>query len=90
MQTSVVDAFTLPLTELITANRSALAMLQKAAEAGNFLSQEDGVYRLRDLFLHALRDRAMKFLGPEQIKALAKNAGLYYEMNGDIARAGSV
>lgn len=87
MQVSVVDEFTLPLAEMITANRSALTMLQKAAEAGNFLSQEDGTYRLRDLLLHALRDRAMKVLGSERVKALAKNAGLYYEMDGDIARA---
>lgn len=87
LQISVVDEFTLKLAEMITANPSAMSLLQKAAETGNFLYQEGDVYRLRDYLLKALRERAAQVLGPEQIKAFAKNAGLYYEMRGETSRA---
>ena len=81
MQVSVVEEFTLPLAELITANRLASVMVQKALETGNFLFQEDGVYRLRQVLLHALRERALQVLGEEQVKTCRKNAGVWYEMD---------
>ncbi len=87
MQVSVVEEFTLPLAELITASRLASVMVQKAVETGNFLFQEDGVYRLRPVLLHALREQAVQVLGEEQVKTCAKNAGIYYEMNGQFALA---
>ncbi len=87
MQVSVVEEFTLPLAELITANRLASVMVHKALETGNFLFQEDGVYRLREVLLHALRERAVQALGEEQVKTCRKNAGVWYEMNGQIALA---
>ena len=87
MQISVVDEFTLQLAEMITANPHSACLLQKAAETGNFLYQDGGVYRLRDYLLKALRERASQVLGQEQIKAFAKNAGLYYEMHGETSRA---
>ena len=87
MQVSVVEEFTLPLAELITANRLASVMVQKALETGNFLFQEDGVYRLRQVLLHALRERALQVLGEEQVKTCRKNAGVWYEMDGQITLA---
>lgn len=87
MQVSVVEEFTLPLAELITANRLASVMVQKALETGNFLFQENGVYHLRPVLLHALRERALQVLGEEQVKACQKNAGVWYEMNGQISQA---
>ncbi|WP_322198810.1 LuxR C-terminal-related transcriptional regulator [Acutalibacter intestini] len=87
MKISVVDEFTLPLAELITANRLASAFLQKAAETGNFLTLEGEVYRVRKVLLHALREKARQSLGEEQIKTCQKNAGIWYEMNGKITEA---
>ncbi len=87
MEVSVVEEFTLPLAELITANRLVSVMVQKALETGNFLFQEDGVYRLRPVLLHALRERAMQALGEEQVATCRKNAGVWYEMNGQISQA---
>ncbi len=87
MKVSVVDEFTLPLAELITASRQASAYLQMAAETGNFLTREGEVYRLRPVLLHALRGRARQSLGEEQIRTCQKNAGVWYEMNGKISEA---
>ena len=87
MKVSVVDEFTLPLAELITASRQASVYLQKAAETGNFLFLEGESYRLRPVLLHALRERARQSLGENQLKTCAKNAGVWYEMNGRISEA---
>lgn len=87
MRVSIVDAFTLPLAELITASRQVSVYLQRAAETGNFLFLEGDVYRLRPVLLHALRERAKQSLGEEQLRTCAKNAGVWYEMNGNISEA---
>ena len=87
MKISVVEEFTLPLAELITASRQASAYLQKAAETGNFLIQNGETYRLRPVLLHALREKAVQTLGEEQIKTCQKNAGVWYEMNGQVTEA---
>ncbi len=87
MEVSVVEEFTLPLAELITANRLASVMVQKAMETGNFLFENDGMYRLRPVLLHALRKKAQQSLGEEQIKNCRKSAGVWYEMDGQISRA---
>ena len=87
MEVSVVEEFTLPLAELITANRLASVMVQKAIETGNFLFENDGMYRLRPVLLHALRKKAQQSLGEEQIKNCRKSAGVWYEMDGQISQA---
>ncbi len=87
MEISVVDEFTLPLAELITASKTASIMVQKAAETGNFLFQNGGAYRLRHVLLDALRERAALTLGEEQLRNCQKNAGVWYEMNGQISQA---
>lgn len=87
MEVSVVEEFTLPLAELITANRLASVMVQKAMETGNFLFENDGMYRLRPVLLHALRKKAQQSLGEGQIKNCRKSAGVWYEMDGQISQA---
>ena len=47
MQVSVVEEFTPELAEMITGSPYVVSLLEQAAEAGNFLFQKDGVYRLR-------------------------------------------
>lgn len=87
MEVSVVEEFTLPLAELITTNRLASVMVQKAMETGNFLFENDGMYRLRPVLLHALRKKAQQSLGEEQIKNRRKSAGVWYEMDGQVSQA---
>ena len=68
MQVSVVDEFTLELAEMISGNLHVTAPLEQAVEAGNFITQEDGVYRLRPVLIQALRNRALKVYGRERVK----------------------
>ena len=87
MQVSVTDEFTLPLAEMVTGNRHAPELLERAMETGNFLSCRDGIYRLRPQLIRALRRRAAKEYGPQERADYAYNAGLYYEMQGQIMSA---
>ena len=87
MQISVTDEFTLPLAEMVTGNRHAPELLERAVETGNFLSCKDGTYRLRPQLIRALRRRAAKEYSPQERADHAYNAGLYYEMQGQIVPA---
>ena len=87
MQISVTDEFTLPLAEMVTGNRHAAELLERALETGNFLSCKDGIYRLRPELIRALRRQAAKEYGPQERADHAYNAGLYYEMQGQIVPA---
>lgn len=87
MQVSVTDEFTLPLAEMVTGNRRATELLERAVETGNFLSCKDGTYRLRPELIRALRRRAAKEYSHQELADHAYNAGLYYEMQGQIVPA---
>lgn len=87
VQVSVTDEFTLPLAEMVTGNRHAPELLERAVETGNFLSCKDGTYRLRPQLIRALRRRAAKEYSPQERADHAYNAGLYYEMQGQIVPA---
>ncbi len=87
MQVSVVDEFTLELAEMISGNLHVTALLEQAAEAGNFMTQDSGVYRLRPVLIQALRNRALKIYGRERIEDLKYNAALYYEMHDEVVPA---
>ena len=87
MQVSVVDEFTLELAEMISGNLHVTALLEQAAEAGNFIFQEDGTYRLRPVLIDALRNRALKLYGRERVKDFKYNAALYYEMHDEVVPA---
>ncbi|RKI69305.1 hypothetical protein D7V91_05320 [bacterium 1xD42-67] len=87
MQVSVVDEFTAELAEMISGNLHVTALLEQAAEAGNFIFQEDGTYRLRPVLIDALRNRTLKVYGTERVKDLKYNAALYYEMHDEVVPA---
>lgn len=87
MQLSVTEEFTQSLAETVTGNSHAAQLLECASETGNFLTVTDGVYRLHPVLVKALRRRAAKVLGPEVLKDYAYNAGLWYEMQGQIVPA---
>lgn len=87
LQVSVVGEFTLPLAEMITGDCRVSGLIEKAADSGNFLFCENGVYHLRPVLIKALRRRALKVYGTEKISDFAYNAGLYYEMHDQIVLA---
>lgn len=87
MQVSVVDEFTLELAEMISGDLHVTALLERAAEAGNFLTRKDGVYRLRPVLIQALRNRALKVYGRGRVNDFKYNAALYYEMHDEIVPA---
>lgn len=87
MQLSVTEEFTLSLAETITGNSYAAELLERASETGNFLTVTDGIYRLHPLLVKALRRYAAKVFGSEVLKDHAYNAGLWYEMQGQIMPA---
>jgi len=87
MQVSVVDEFTLELAEMISGNLHVTALLERAAEAGNFMTQDSGVYRLRPVLIQALRNRALKLYGRERVQDFKYNAALYYEMHDEVVPA---
>ena len=86
MKVSVVDAFTVPLAEMITGDFQAGEMLEKASATGNFLSEEEDVFRLRPILKQTLVRRAERLYGG-RMKEYQYNAGLYYEMHGQIPEA---
>lgn len=87
MQVSVVDEFTMELAEIISGNLHVTALLEQAVEAGNFLTKEGGIYRLRSSLITALRNRAAKIYGTERVKDFKYNAALYYEMHDEVVPA---
>lgn len=84
---SVVDEFDGKLAEMITGNCHVYALLEKAMAAGNFLTEEQGIYRLRYGLLTTLRKSAEQVYGSDRIREFAYSAGLYYEMNERIPEA---
>lgn len=87
MQMSVTEEFTLPLAIMVTGNCRAEGLLKRAAETGNFLFYEQGIYRLRPVLVRALRKRAAKVYGAKKVMDFVYNAGLYYEMHDQIIPA---
>lgn len=87
MQVSVVDEFTLELAEMISGSLHVTALLERAAEAGNFMTQKAGVYRLRPVLIQALRNRALKLYGRERVADFKYSAALYYEMHDEVVPA---
>ncbi len=84
---SVVDEFTIPLAEMITAEKDVYVLLERAIELGSFLTEERGVYRIRPIMLKGLRKMLEREYTKEQRKELYYNAGLYFEINGKITDA---
>lgn len=82
MKISVADEFTLPMAEAVTGNPYAASVLKCAVESGNFIFQDNGVYRIREPLLTALRERAVQTFGSEQYNRFLYSAGMYYEANG--------
>ena len=90
MDISIVKDFTVSLAAMITGNKHVEHMLAQGMETGNFfakMGEKDGVWRCKDAMRWSMEQRLHKKRSPEQISRLYYNAGLYYEMEGEIAKA---
>lgn len=87
MKVSVVNEFTLELAEIITGDDQVLVMIERAFSMGNFMQKDGDIYSMREQILPALRSRALKLLGTREYNQCAYNAGLYYEIKGQIIEA---
>ncbi len=90
MDISIVKDFTVSLAAMITGNKHVEHMLAQGMEIGNFfvkMGEKDGVWRCKDAMRWSMEQRLHKKRSPEQISRLYYNAGLYYEMEGEIAKA---
>lgn len=87
MQVSVVDEFDISLAEMITGNSYAAGLLQKAQSVGNFLKENEGIYRIQPALAEILRRRAGMVCGNECVRNYAYNAGLFYEMHDQVPQA---
>lgn len=84
---SVCDFFTTELAEFVTGKAQAALQISRAKELGNFVMESDDGYFLRRPAKVAMEHYALKQLGPTLIKDAAYNAGLFYELKGDLSNA---
>ena len=90
MDVSIVKEFTVDLAAMITGNKHVEHMLAQGMETGNFfekMGEKDGIWRCKDPMRWSMEQRLHKKRSPEQIRRLYYNAGLYYELEGDLPKA---
>ena len=81
MKVSIVDSFTEPLAVMVSGNPAACGMIQRAMDAGNFISVNNGEYTIRPKFRQALLNKAVKDFSQEELRNLALLAGGFYDAN---------
>ena len=85
-----VKEFTVDLAAMITGNKHVEHMLAQGMETGNFfekMGEKDGIWRCKDPMRWSMEQRLHKKRSSEQIRRLYYNAGLYYELEGDLPKA---
>lgn len=92
MQISVVEEFDISLAEMITGRNNMESMIERALELGNFLikrvndNQSTNYQILKSMRISMLRRMKRKY-SKDQKDNLYYNAGLGYEVRGDIPKA---
>lgn len=86
-QVCVVDSFTLTMAEYITGNDGCALLLSRAEKVGNILSCTNGVWRMRQVLLETMRERALRTLGRKGYNRLLSRAGEFLEQDGHTVRA---
>jgi len=87
MEMSVMGEFDIPMAQMITGRNDVGRLVSMALEAGNFLSEKDGVYQLRPHLKESMDSRLKRVYTVDQVERLYYNVGRYYEMKGDIVKA---
>ncbi|EET60252.1 transcriptional regulator, LuxR family [Marvinbryantia formatexigens DSM 14469] len=89
METSIVENYTRELAGMLTGRNNVDELISRAEELGNFMTKtgQDGVWEYRWGMRQAMRQRIRKKYNSKEIQRLYSNAGLYYEMHGQIREA---
>lgn len=87
MQVSVVDKFDEKLAEMITGRTDIPRVIEDAMELGNFLDKKGEFYTLRKNMLLAMRRRLRRNYPENKISNFYYNAGLCYELKGQMKEA---
>lgn len=94
MDVSIVEEFDCHLASMITGRNDVEFLISQARELGNFLIEkyvaEDGkksVYAFRDDMKKSMRRRLLRKKNADQRKVLYCNAGLCYELKGELLKA---
>lgn len=92
MQVCIVEEFDQRLAEMITGRSDVERMIGIAEQLGNFMMFKEAVggkriYEIRLAMRHSMRRRLLRSYQKERWERLYYNAGLYYELEGDIPNA---
>lgn len=87
IQISVVEKFNEELAEYITGEDKIAQYIDRMTYAGNFLIEEDGMYRFREVLRQALMSCGYKKYGKAMMNQYICSAGRYYEHKEDIPSA---
>lgn len=87
MHISVVEKFNEELAEYITGEDKIAQYMDRMMYAGNFLTEENGMYRFRPVLRQALMSRGYKKFGKAMMNQFICSAGRYYEHKEDIMSA---
>ena len=92
MEVCIVEKFDKHLAEMITGRSDVDRMISIVKQLDNFMMFKEVVfdeiiYEIRDDMLQSMRRRLLRTYKKEKWKHLYYNAGLYYELEGDIPNA---
>lgn len=92
MQVSIVGQFNTHLAEMITGRNDVRYILDKAKEIGNFIIEKgeldkETIYEIRLAARRSLLRKMERTYSLEMKKQFYYNAGLYYELEGDMPNA---
>ena len=92
MQVCIVEEFDKHLAEMITGRSDVERMIGIAEQLGNFLISKEAaggkkIYEIKLAMRQSMRRRLLRTYQKEKWKQLYYNAGLYYELEGDIPNA---
>lgn len=92
LQVCIVEEFDQHLAEMITGRSDVERMIGIAEQLGNFMMFKEAVggkriYEIRLAMRHSMRRRLLRSYQKERWERLYYNAGLYYELEGDIPNA---
>ena len=94
MDVSIVEEFDCQLASMITGRNDVEFLISQAGELGNFLIEKyvtengkNSVYAFRDDMKKSMRRRLLRKKNADQRKVLYCNAGLCYELKGELTKA---
>lgn len=87
MEMAVVGRFDARMAQMVTGRSDVQRLIKKAAEAGNFLRERDGLYEFNFILSGDLDAYLRRKFDREQVSRIYYDAGRMYEMCGDLPNA---